>query len=80
MTKAHFDVFILSSVNQSLPSVNHEQFPMQMTHKHNKWLQILAEKDFRPKLLWSENADFQFSVNNEGEDVIKKPWSRRHIA
>ena len=27
-----------SSVNQSLPSVNHEQFPMQMTHKHNKWL------------------------------------------
>ena len=29
-----------SSVNPSLPSVNHEQFPMQMTHKHNKWLQI----------------------------------------
>ena len=27
-----------SPVNQSLPSVNHEQFPMQMTHKHNKWL------------------------------------------
>ena len=25
-----------SSVNQSSPSVNHEQFPMQMTHKHNK--------------------------------------------
>ena len=27
-----------SSVNQSLPSVNHEHFPMQMTHKYNKWL------------------------------------------
>ena len=27
-------------------SVNHEQFPMQMTHitKHNKWLQTLAGK------------------------------------
>ena len=28
-------------MKQSLPLVNHEQFPMQMTHKHNKWLQIL---------------------------------------
>ena len=26
-------------MKQRLPSVNHEQFPMQMTHKHNKWLQ-----------------------------------------
>ena len=42
-----------SSVKQSLPSVNHEQFPMQMTHKHNKWLQILAQEDFPPKLLWT---------------------------
>ena len=67
-----------SSVNQSLPSVNHEQFPMQMTHKHNKWLQILAQEDFPPKLLWSENADFKFSVNNEGEKVNKKPRSRRN--
>ena len=74
MTKAHS-----SSVNESLPSVNHEQFPTQMTHKHNKWLQILAQKDFTPKLLWSENADFKFSVNNE-EDVNKKPQSRRNIA
>ena len=46
---------------------------MQMTHKHNKWLQILAQEDFPPKLLWSENADFKFSVNNEGEDFNKKP-------
>ena len=53
---------------------------MQMTHKHNKWLQILAEEDFPPKLLWRENADLEFSVNNEGEDVNKKPRSRRNIA
>ena len=72
-------VYSSSAVNQSLPSVNHEQFPMQMTHKHNKWLQILAQEDFPPKLLWSENADFKFSVNNEGEDVNKKPRSRRNI-
>ena len=51
---------------------------MQMTHKHNKWLQVLAQEDFPPKLLWSENADFKFSVNNEGEDVNKKPRSRRN--
>ena len=65
-----------SSVKQSLPSVNHEQ----MTHKHNKWLQIVAQEDISPKLLWSENADFKFSVINEGEDVNKKPRSRRNIA
>ena len=50
-----------------------------MTHKHNKWLQILGQEDFPPKLVWSENADFKFSVNNEGEDVNKKPRSRRNI-
>ena len=28
-----------------------------------------------------ENADFKFSVNNEGEDAVnKKPGSRRNIA
>ena len=27
-----------------------------------------------------ENADFKFSVNNKGEDVNKKPQSRRNIA
>ena len=43
-----------------------------MTHKRNKWLQILAQEDFTPKLLWSENADFKYSVNNEGEDFNKK--------
>ena len=32
------------------------------------------------KYNYNENADFQFSVNNEGEDVNKKPWSRRNIA
>ena len=50
---------------------------MQMTHKHNKWLQILAQEDFPPKLLWSENADLKFSVNNEGEDVNKKTTERK---
>ena len=43
----------------------------QMTHKHNNWLQILAQEDFPPKLRWSENADFKFSVNNEGEGSAK---------
>ena len=51
-----------------------------MTHKHNKSLQILAQEDFPRKLLWSENADFKFSVNSEGENVNKKPRSRRNIA
>ena len=51
---------------------------MQIIYKHNKWLQILAEGDFPPKLLWSENADLKFSVNNEGEDVNKKPRSREN--
>ena len=40
---------------------------MQMTHKHNKWLQILAEEDFPTKVLRSENADFKLSVNNKEE-------------
>ena len=38
-----------SSVKQCLPSVNHERFPIQMTHKHNKWPQILAKGDLPPK-------------------------------
>ena len=36
-----------------------------MTHKHNKWLQILAEEDFSPKLLWRENADLKFSAREQ---------------
>ena len=44
-------------------------------HMYNEWLQILAEEDFPPKLPWSENADLKFSVNNEAEDVNKKPRS-----
>ena len=37
------------SVKQCLPSVNHEQFPIQMTRncKHSKCLQILAERRFK---------------------------------
>ena len=38
-----------SSVKQCLPSVNQERFPIQMTHKHNKWPQILAKGDLPPK-------------------------------
>ena len=30
-------------------------------------VQNLAQEDFPPKLLWNENADFKFSVNNEKE-------------
>ena len=33
-------------VEQCLPSVNQTDFPMQMTHMHNKWLQILVQEDF----------------------------------
>ena len=43
-------------------------------------VQNLAQEDFPPKLLWNENVDFKFSVNNEGEDVNKKPRSRENIA
>ena len=39
----------------------------------------ISHANFPPKLLWNENADFKFSVNNEGEDVNKKPQSRRNI-
>ena len=87
MSKAHCHVLFIkgccvysSSVKQCLPWVNPEQFPMQMTQKHNMWLQILAEEDFPRKLLWSENADLKFSVNHEGEDVNKNPRSRENVA
>ena len=43
-------------------------------------VQNLAQEHFPPKLLWNENAEFKFSVNNEGEDVNKKPRSRENIA
>ena len=61
------------SVKQCLRSVNHEQFLMQMTQnsKHNKWLQILAEDDFPPKLLWSENADSKFIASGEEDETTR---------
>ena len=73
-------VFIHRLWNKCLQSVNHDQFPMQMTHKHNKCLQIPIQEDFPWKLPPGENADFKFSVNNEGEDNNKKLWSRENIA
>ena len=43
--------------------VNHENFPMQMTHnnEHNnagftKWLEILNGEEISLRLLWSKNA------------------------
>jgi len=60
--------------------MKHDQFPMQMTHKHNKRLQILTQEDFPQKLPQAKNADFKFSMNNKGEDVNKKPRSRENIA
>ena len=41
-------------------------------------VQNLAQEDFPPKLLWNENADFKFRVDNEGEDVNKR--RRENIA
>ena len=41
---------------------------MQMTHKHNKWLQILTQEDFPPKLPRSENADLKIQCEQ---------WRRR---
>ena len=67
-------------MKQCLPSVNHEQFPKQITHTDNKWLEILDEGDFPPKVLWGQNADLRFTVNNEGEEANKKPRSRKNIA
>ena len=76
----NIDLICLFIVCEKFTIGESRTIPMQMTHKQNKWLQILAQEDFPPKLLWSENADCKFSVNNEGEDVNKKPRSRRNIA
>ena len=64
-----------SSVKQCLPSVNHEQFPMQMTQncKHSKWLQILAEEDFPLKLLWRTPIKI-----HRRADRRRQPRSREH--
>ena len=53
---------------------------MQMTQaiKHNKWLQILTEDNFPPKLLWSEKADLKFIASGE-EDDNKKLQGRENI-
>ena len=60
MTKAHFhELFmkgccVYSSSVKRMFTVNHEQFPIQMTQtcKHSECLQILAGEDFPLKLLW----------------------------
>ena len=71
-----------SPVNQSLPSVNHEQFPMQMTHKHNKWLHRAPNP--RPGRFSTETPlerERRLQIQREqrrtqGEDVKKKPERR----
>ena len=64
-----------SSVKQCLPSVNHEQLPIQMTQycKHSKCLQILAEEDFPLKLLWRTPIKIHRRV-----DQRRQPRSREH--
>ena len=64
-----------SSVKQCLPSVNHEQFPIQMTQncKHSKCLQILAEEDFPLKLLWRTPIKI-----HRRADRRRQPRSREH--
>ena len=53
------------SVKQCLPSVNHEQFPIQM--------QILAEEDFPLKLLWRTPIKI-----HRRADRRRQPRSREH--
>ena len=64
-----------SSVKQCLPSVNHEQFPIQMTQKckHSKCLQILAEKDF-PLILLGRTP---IKIHRR-TDRRRQPRSREH--
>ena len=64
-----------SSVKQCLPSMNHEQFPIQMTQncKHSKCLQILAEEDFPLKLLWRTPIKI-----HRRADRRRQPRSREH--
>ena len=66
---------LLCSVKQCLPSVNHEQFPIQMTQncKHSKCLQILAEEDFPLKLLWRTPIKI-----HRRADRRRQPRSREH--
>ena len=64
-----------SSVKQCLPSVNHGQFPIQITQncKHSKCLQILAEEDFPLKLLWRTPIKI-----HRRADRRRQPRSREH--
>ena len=55
-----------SSVKQCLPSVNHEQFPMQLTHKHNKWLQILAKGRFSTETPLEQERRLQIQREQRG--------------
>ena len=67
----------LSSVKQCLRSVNHEQFPVQMTQNsnHNKWLEILAGDDFPPKLLGGTPP----KIHREGRKWWQQETARQRV-
>ena len=74
-----------SSVNESLPSVNHEQFPMQMSDRHNKWLQILAQEDFqrnsseRERRLQKQRRRSREQETEESREPTSFPGSLSHL-
>ena len=57
-----------------LQSVNHKQFPIQITqdNKHNKWLEIL---DFQPKLLWRRPPKIRRERRRRRQqEAARKAW------
>ena len=78
ITHARLRCVYSSSIKQCLRSVKHEQIPMQMTqnNKHNKWLEMLACKDFPPNS--SGERRLKFIASGEDDDN-KKPRSRETI-
>ena len=73
--QGEFSCFSHSSSVKQCFTLNHEQFPMQMTQncKHSKWLQILAEEDFPLKLLWRTPIKI-----HRRADRRRQPRSREH--
>ena len=91
MTRANFHVSFMkgccvysSSVKQCLRSVNHEQF-LQMTHKHNEWLQILAQEDFhrnsseRERRLQKQRRRSREQETEEPREPTSFPGSLSHL-
>ena len=59
--------------------MNHEQFPTQMTQnsKHNKWLEMLAGKDFTPKLLWRTPTKIHWERKRQRQQKAAKQRDNR---